>query len=122
MRAERTDTMAALSKVCSQIKPNLQVGEAWIAIWKEGRSWETCSFWPEGGCHETGYTFSYEDRDRMQEILRKDYKAIIVNGEHLTYDLIEGLMPLTLPNLLEVTYYNRFKQLYAFYDCYVIKD
>jgi hypothetical protein len=114
--------MASLSKIVTRIKHNIQDGTPWVAIWKEGRSWEAYSFWPEGGNYDNGYEFSYEDQDRMLEILRKDNKAIIINGEYLTYDDIDGLMPLTMGNLIEFEYYNRLKQLYYFYESWVIKD
>lgn len=114
--------MASLSRICTRIRSNITGGTAWVAIWKEGRSWEAYAFWPEGGDHEDGYIFSYEDQDRMAEILRKDHKAIILNGTHTTFDDIDGLMPLTLGNLIEFDYYNRLKQMYYFYESMVIKD
>ena len=113
------DTMASLKQVCKWIKGNIVYGTSWIAVWKEGRSWECYSFYPEGGDYEDGYYFSYEDQDRMMEILRSDEKAIVLNGEHRMTDMLEDA---TIEETIEMSYYNRLNQLRRFFDDWVIPD
>lgn len=97
-------------------------GTPWIAVWKEGRSWECFHFYPEGGDYEDGYQFSYEDQDRMLEILQADFRAIVLNGEHTSCELLETLEGVTLESAIEISYFNRLNGLRRFYDDWVIKD
>lgn len=111
--------MASLKQVCKRINGCIVAGTPWIAVWKEGRSWECYSFFPEGGDYEDGYYFSYEDQDRMMEILRADEKAIVLNGEHRLNDMMEDA---TISEMVEMSYYNRLNQLHWFLDQWVIPD
>lgn len=67
--------MASLRKMVGEFKDELREGIAYVAFWKEGRSWNAEAFWMD----DKG-RFEVEDLDRVEEILDIDSLAIIVNG------------------------------------------
>lgn len=114
--------MASLKQISSWIKRDIMDGTPWIAVWKEGRSWKHFHFYPEGGDYEDGYQFSYEDQDRMLEILMADHKAIVLNGKHTNCELLEEFHDVTIEEAIEISYFSRLNQMRWFYDQWVIKD
>ena len=76
--------MASLRDAIREQQEELQGGNAWVAFWKEGRSWHSEAF------HlDMGATLSPEDEWRLREIEAADPAAIVLNGylsENMTLD------------------------------------
>ncbi len=116
--------MAALKEVCKYYKGDIEDGCCWVAIWKEGRSWRGEAFYQEDGGYNEGYRFTVEDMERMQDIIKADHKAVMLNGYYTNCGAHEdgGAVPLAdIIAGVEWNYYNRLNQLFGFYDCMVIK-
>ena len=80
--------MAGLRDTVKQYQEELRDGIAWVAFWREGRSWNAEYF------HlDMSDTLYPEDRSRLEEIKTADPAAVILNGyycghlgEHMTLD------------------------------------
>ena len=76
--------MASLRDAVKAQQEELQSGNAWVAFWKEGRSWHSEAF------HlDMGATLYPEDEWRLREIEAADPAAIVLNGylsEDMTLD------------------------------------
>ena len=76
--------MASLRDAIKAQQEELQGGNAWVAFWKEGRSWHSEAF------HlDMGATLYPEDEWRLREIEAADHAAIVLNGylsEDMTLD------------------------------------
>lgn len=76
--------MASLRDAIKAQQEELQGGNAWVAFWKEGRSWHSDAF------HlDMGATLYPEDEWRLREIEAVDPAAIVLNGylsEDMTLD------------------------------------
>ena len=76
--------MASLRDAVKAQQEELQGGNAWVAFWKEGRSWHSEAF------HlDMGATLYPEDEWRLREIEAADPAAIVLNGylsEDMTLD------------------------------------
>ena len=76
--------MASLRDAIKEQQEELQGGNAWVAFWKEGRSWHSEAF------HlDMGATLYPEDKWRLREIEAADPAAIVLNGylsEDMTLD------------------------------------
>ncbi len=76
--------MASLRDAIKEQQEELQGGNAWLAFWKEGRSWHSEAF------HlDMGATLYPEDEWRLREIEAADPAAIVLNGylsENMTLD------------------------------------
>ena len=76
--------MASLRDEIKAQQEELQGGNAWVAFWKEGRSWHSEAF------HlDMGATLYPEDEWRLREIEAVDHAAIVLNGylsEDMTLD------------------------------------
>ena len=76
--------MASLRDAVKAQQEELQGGDAWVAFWKEGRSWHSEAF------HlDMGATLYPEDEWRLREIEAADPAAIVLNGylsEDMTLD------------------------------------
>ena len=76
--------MASLRDAVKAQQEELQGGDAWVAFWKEGRSWHSEAF------HlDMGATLYPEDEWRLREIEAADPAAIVLNGylsENMTLD------------------------------------
>ena len=116
--------MAALRNLVNRYNDEIQDGIAWVAIWKNGRSWEAEAFWCEDGSYEDGYEFSHEDMERMEEILKIDSKAVMLNGYYTNCGAPESgrVSIATIVSGVEWNYYNGYNRLIGFYDCYAIKQ
>lgn len=67
--------MASLRDTVKEYQEELRDGIAWVAFWKEGRSWNAESF------HlEVDGTLDPFDRSRLEEIKSTDPAAVILNG------------------------------------------
>ena len=72
--------MASLRDVVSEYQDDLRNGIAWLAFWREGRSWQAEAFHLD--LDDTLYS---EDRARLAEIQAADPRAIVVNGYYSGY-------------------------------------
>lgn len=117
--------MAALKEVCKYYKGEIEAGICWVAIWRKGRSWDAEAFYPDDGGYDDGYRFPVEDVERMQEIIKEDHMAVMLNGYYCNCGANEDGGNVPLADIIagvEWNYYNRDNQLFAFYDNMVIKD
>lgn len=72
--------MASLRDTVKQYQEELRDGIAWIAFWREGRSWNGEDFYLD-----TGDSLTAEQKSRLEEIRQKDLGAIVVNGYYSGY-------------------------------------
>ncbi len=115
--------MASIRELVRRHGDEIRNGIAWVAVWKQGRSWEAESFYCEDGSYDDGYTFSSEDMVRMSEIIKIDHKAIMVNGYYTNCGVYTDDGAATIADMIggiEWNYYNRYNQLFGFYDSWVI--
>ena len=72
--------MASLRDKVKELQEDLRDGIAWVAFWKEGRSWNAEYFHLEMG----DYLYP-EDKSRLMEIRETDPAAVVVNGYYSGY-------------------------------------
>ena len=72
--------MASLRDTVSAYQDDLRNGTAWLAFWREGRSWQAEAFHLD--LDDTLYP---EDRARLAEIQAADPRAVVVNGYYSGY-------------------------------------
>ena len=72
--------MASLRDAVKVYQDELQAGIAWIAFWREGRSWSSDYIYLE-----MDDTLTPEDRSRLQEIQHTDPAAVVLNGYYCGY-------------------------------------
>ena len=100
--------MASLRGLIGEAWSELCGGVAWVAIYKDGRSWQAEAFYPEGGDVENGLIFSAEDYREMEQIVGIDHKAIYLNGNYfggLEDQYPEGLKGFSLDKLTDEVLY-----------------
>lgn len=72
--------MASLRTMVGRFRDELREGVAYVAFWKNGRSWEAEAFWLDPGYFEDyGDAIEEDDAREMRQILNTDSNAIIVN-------------------------------------------
>ena len=69
--------MASLRDMVSEYQDDLRNGIAWLAFWREGRSWQAEAFHLD--LDDTLYP---EDRARLVEIQAADPRAVVVNDAY----------------------------------------
>ena len=75
--------MASLRNCARSIREEAADGICWIALWKEGRSWNVDTIWPEDMLYNKGIMVLESDYlERLQEIVKTDSSAILVSGEY----------------------------------------
>ena len=72
--------MASLRDTVKQYQEELRDGVAWIAFWREGRSWNGEDFYLD-----TGDSLTAEQKSRLEEIRQKDPAAVILNSYYFGY-------------------------------------
>ena len=72
--------MASLRDMVSEYQDDLRNGIAWLAFWREGRSWQAEAFHLD--LDDTLYP---EDRARLAEIQAANPQAVVVNGYYSGY-------------------------------------
>ena len=72
--------MASLRDTVKQYQEELRDGIAWIAFWREGRSWNG-----EGFYLDAGDSLTAEQKSRLEEIRQKDPAAVILNSYYCGY-------------------------------------
>lgn len=71
--------MASIRKAAQDVLEEARDGIAWIALWREGRSWNTATFWPDL-TKDDKLVFEGDDTDELRDIINADPHAILVNG------------------------------------------
>ena len=79
------DTMASLKDIIKEEYSTIADGIAWVAIYKEGRSWKSDYFYEESGSYDEGLVFSADDMEELRRISRVDNKAICINGYYMGF-------------------------------------
>lgn len=75
--------MASLRNCARSIREEAADGICWIVLWKEGRSWNVETIWPEDMDYDKGImVLELDDLERLREIVKVDSVAILVNGEY----------------------------------------
>ena len=72
--------MASLRDTVKQYQEELRDGIAWIAFWREGRSWNGEDFYLD-----TGDSLTAEQKSRLEEIRQKAPAAVILNSYYCGY-------------------------------------
>lgn len=74
--------MASIKKIASMYFDECYDGISWIALWKEGRSWKAETFYSVDYNEKNGsaVTADAEELERMEEILKLDQDAVLLNG------------------------------------------
>lgn len=72
--------MASLRVEAQDVLAEARDGIAWIAVWKNGRSWNTMTFWPDDVDENGNPTFDNFDIEGLLNIAKTDPGAIIVNS------------------------------------------
>lgn len=73
--------MASLRTMVGRFRDELREGVAYVAFWKNGRSWGAEAFWLDPGYFEDyGDAIENDDAREMRQIINTDPNAIIVNG------------------------------------------
>lgn len=72
--------MASIRNAAQNVLDTARDGIGWIALWKEGRGWNTETFWPDYNEKENRLTFDEDDLTRIAEIFEADPNAILVNS------------------------------------------
>ena len=73
--------MASLRTMVGRFRNELREGVAYVAFWKNGRSWGAEAFWLEPGYFaDYGDAIEEDDAREMRQIINTDPNAIIVNG------------------------------------------
>ncbi|MCE4768750.1 antirestriction protein ArdA, partial [Clostridioides difficile] len=72
--------MASLREAVKDWQDELRAGIAWVAFWREGRSWSSDYIYLE-----MDDTLTPEDRERLQEIQSIDPAAVVLNGYYCGY-------------------------------------
>ena len=72
--------MASLRDIVKQYQEELRDGIAWVAFWREGRSWNGEDFYLDAGDNLTA-----EQKSRLEEIRQKDPAAVILNTYYCGY-------------------------------------
>ena len=67
--------MASFRKVVKDYQDELRNGIAWVAFWREGRSWNADYFYLDPDDY-----LKPEDRIRLEEIYKHDPSAVILHG------------------------------------------
>lgn len=98
--------MASIRKAAQWVLDDCRDGIGWVAIWKEGRSWESDRIYGVD-FDEPTYTATIDDADeleRLQAILAIDPHAIIVNGYYHNLGDCECMTRDTLADALRWQY------------------
>ena len=72
--------MSSLRDTVKQYQEELRDGIAWIAFWREERSWNGEDFYLD-----TGDSLTAEQKSRLEEIRQKDPAAVILNSYYCGY-------------------------------------
>lgn len=73
--------MASIKQCAADVFDTAQDGIGWIALWKEGRSWNATTIFPDADDYGTDtITVDADYMNELRDILAIDPRAILVNG------------------------------------------
>lgn len=104
--------MASLRKVVSEYRDELRDGIAWVAFWKEGRSWKAECFYVE-----VDDSISAEDMKRLKGIQSIDPNAVVLNGYYCGH-IGEEMNVTELTASVRCHYENGFNGIASFIESY----
>lgn len=96
--------MASIREAAQNVIGEGRDGIGWIALWKQGRGWETAAFWPDYNERANTLAFESYDMPEIIEILEQDPDAIIVNSYVHNLGSVEEMTRDTLANALRWQY------------------
>ena len=96
--------MASIRQAAQDVLDVARDGIGWIAVWKEGKSWESMSFWPDYDEPTDSFTFDADDLEQLRGIFRKDVGAIFVNSWYANLGDTEGMTRDSLAEALRWQY------------------
>lgn len=96
--------MASIRAVAKEWINEAREGIAWIAIWKDGKSWDGYAYYPEDVNRDGVPTWGTEDKEELREIAVKDGNAILVNAYWHNLGSVEDMTIETLANALRWQY------------------
>ena len=71
--------MASIRVEAQDVLDIARDGIGWIAVWKNGRSWRTMTFWPD--IDDSGYpVFDDFEMDALMNIVKIDPGAVLLNS------------------------------------------
>lgn len=111
--------MASLKQIIKDYRDEIIDGIAWVAIYKEGRSWNAKAYWAEDGDYDNGFVFESDVVEALEEISRTDHKAICINGYYMGFG--EDFTIDEIANKVQYFYEARRNQLQGdFLECFVV--
>lgn len=96
--------MASIKKIAKEVIEDARDGIAWIAIWKTGRSWNGCAYYPEDIDRNGVPTWGEEEMTELKEIAKTDKNAIVVNAYWHNLGSVEEMTVESLANALRWQY------------------
>lgn len=97
--------MASIREAAQNVLEEARDGIAWIAVWREGRSWNSETFWPTDFDEMTNrFTFYDEDRIRLEAIVEADELAAFVNGYYCNLGGVDDMTRDSLADALRWQY------------------
>lgn len=72
--------MASIRQAAQDVLSEARDGIAWIALWKDGKGWMATCFWPDYDERTNRFTFEDYDQEELNNILKLDPEAVIVNS------------------------------------------
>lgn len=96
--------MASIRQVAREWIDEARGGIAWIAVWKNGKSWNGYAYYPGDVSREGNPTYGAEDKAELEEIANADANAIIVNAYWHNLGSVEDMTSQSLANALRWQY------------------
>lgn len=106
--------MASIRQAAQDVLAEAREEIAWIAVWKDGCGWMTMCFWPDFTEKTGEFTFEDYDQEYIENIVKQDSKAIIVNGY---YDNLGSAETMTRESLAEALRWHYERQMSLVVDC-----
>lgn len=75
--------MASLKVLIKEHREELQNDNDWVVFYKEKNKWNAYTIEDLKGTYDDGYWLNAEELNKLNEISRKDFKAICVNKMYL---------------------------------------
>lgn len=99
--------MASIRQAAQNVLDEARDGIAWIALWKDGRSWKSESFHPDFDEATRRFTFDADELMQLRGVFRQDPDAILVNSYYCNLGDPDCMTRDTLANALRWQYENR---------------
>ena len=103
--------MANLRTTAQGVLEEARDGIAWIALYKEGRSWDAKCFWPEYHDKSNDFSFDADDLEELQCILETDQSAVFLNGYYTNLGSPDEMTRESLASAMRWQYDNQYNLL-----------